>query len=141
MADDVFRRCLHKLRTICSNHSILPSSYTISGDLARVGDYPVAIGGFSEVWKGTYNGRKVCIKLPRIFEKDREDLEKVSVWNCLSFLVHRKMLIVACVDVLQGSDHVEKVGTSKRCCFHRSYASSPAICLGMDAEWDLNRVY
>ena len=79
ITDDVSRRCLHKLRTICSQHAILPSSYTISGDLARVGDHPFALGGFSEVWKGTYNGRKVCIKHPRVSEKIREAVEKVSI--------------------------------------------------------------
>ena len=79
MADDVSRRCLHKLRTICSHHGILPSSYTISGNLTRVGDHPVAFGGFSEVWKGTHDGCKVCIKHPKVTEKIRRDVEKVSI--------------------------------------------------------------
>ena len=29
IVDDMFRRCLHKLRVICSDHAILPSWYTI----------------------------------------------------------------------------------------------------------------
>jgi mitogen-activated protein kinase kinase kinase len=77
--DDVFRRCLHKLRTICGDHAILPSSYTILGDLSRVGDDPVGGGGFSDVWKGIHNGRKVCIKDPRFHVQNREAVEKVSI--------------------------------------------------------------
>ena len=78
IVDDVFRRCLHKLRTICSRHAILPSSYTISGHLSRVGDGPVAFGGFSDVWEGLHNGVKVCIKHLRVSEKIRKTIEKVS---------------------------------------------------------------
>ncbi|KAF9785465.1 kinase-like domain-containing protein [Thelephora terrestris] len=76
IADDVFRRCLHKLRTICGHNAILPSSYAILGDLARVGDDPFDFGGFSDVWKGTHNGRKVCIKRLRLSEQSREAVEK-----------------------------------------------------------------
>ena len=81
MSDDVSRRCLHKLRTICSHHAIMPSSYTISDDLTQVGDDPVADGGFSEVWKGTYNGRKVCIKNLKVSEQVRQAVERVSTWS------------------------------------------------------------
>ena len=83
MADDVFRRCLHKLKTICSRHAILPSSYTIVGDLARTGNDPVAFGGFSDVWEGTYNGSKVCIKHLRVSEQVRKSIEKVSILRWL----------------------------------------------------------
>ena len=87
MSDDVSRRCLHKLRTICSHHAILPSSYTISGDLTQVGDDPVADGGFSDVWKGTYNGHKVCIKNLRVSEQVRQAVEKVSTWYWPTFVL------------------------------------------------------
>ena len=79
IVDDVFQRCLHKLRAICSRHAILPSSCTISGHLARVGDSPVALGGFSDVWEGLHNGTRVCIKHLRVSEKIREAVEKVSI--------------------------------------------------------------
>ena len=79
ITDDVFRRCLHKLRTICSSRAILPSSYTISSDLARVGEDPVAYGGFSDVWEGIYNGSKVCIKHLRVSEQIRQAIEKVGI--------------------------------------------------------------
>ena len=87
ITDDVFRRCLHKLRTICSHHAILPSVYTISGDLTRVGDNPVAFGGFSDVWEGIHNGSRVCIKHLRVTEQDREAVEKVNIWHRLIFFL------------------------------------------------------
>ena len=136
IADDILRRCLHKLRTICSHHATLPSSYTISGDLARVGDHPIAFGGFSDVWKGTHNDTDVCIKQLRVSEQIRETLEKVSIYYRLIFPVHWKPPTVTAV--LQGGDHVEKVETSKCCRLHWRCAKSLAICLGVDAEWNLD---
>ncbi|KAF9648576.1 kinase-like protein [Thelephora ganbajun] len=56
----------------------LPSSYNVllSGDLARVGDHPVANGGFADVWEGTHGGRRVCIKHLRISMKNRQTVTK-----------------------------------------------------------------
>ena len=76
--DDVSRLCLHKLQAICSNRGILPSSHVIAGGLTKLGDYPVASGGFAEVWEGEHDSTKVCIKCPRITIQDRQDIEKVS---------------------------------------------------------------
>ena len=79
-ADDVFRQCLHKLQTICGHHITLPSSHNMFGDLARVGDYPISVnGGSADVWEGTHNGRKVCIKCPRVSEEDLEAVTRVRV--------------------------------------------------------------
>jgi len=78
--DDVYRQCLHKLQTICGHHMILPSSHNVSGDLARVGDYPISVdGGTSDVWEGTYGGRKVCIKCPRVSEEDLHAVTQVRI--------------------------------------------------------------
>jgi hypothetical protein len=57
----------------------LPSSYTIAGDLSKVGDHAVNSGGFADVWKGIHNGRKVCIKVPRLTVQNREAVNKVSI--------------------------------------------------------------
>jgi len=58
----------------------LPSSYIVSGDLAKVGDYPISIdGGTSDVWEGTHSGRKVCIKCPRVCVQDFEAVTQVRI--------------------------------------------------------------
>ena len=139
MTDDVFRWCLHKLRTICSHHSILPSSYTISGNLTRVGDNPVAFGGFSKVWQGIHKGRKVCIKRLRLTDQIREGVKKASIWHWLIFSWLLKDAITT--GVLQGGGHVEKAGTSECRCSHWCYAKSLAIRIRMDTEWDSNRIH
>jgi hypothetical protein len=77
ITDDVSRRCLHKLQAICGRHKILPSSYNIPGDLTIIDDDPVAFGGFSDVWEGTYDGKKVCIKRLRITQQTRKVIGKV----------------------------------------------------------------
>ena len=76
--DDVSRRCLRKLQVICSGNMTLPSSYTVSSDLARVGDGPVAFGGYADVWEGTHCDRKVCIKVLRVALNDDPALTKVG---------------------------------------------------------------
>lgn len=79
--DDVSLQCLHKLQAICGHHMILPSSYTISGEITRVGDRPIALGGFADVWEGTYDGKKVCAKWLRVSLNDDKALNKVRIWH------------------------------------------------------------
>jgi len=75
--DEVSRQCLRKLQALCGDNTTLPSSYTVSGDLARVGDEPVAFGGFADVWEGAHRGTKVCIKVLRVTLNDDPALTKV----------------------------------------------------------------
>jgi len=93
--DDVFRRCLRRLQVICSGSMTLPSSYTISGDLARIGDEAAAFGGFADVWEGAHRGTKVCIKALRVTSSDDLILTKVRtgapfprVCVCCSIIHH-----------------------------------------------------
>ncbi|KAF9779779.1 kinase-like domain-containing protein [Thelephora terrestris] len=76
-SDDVFRRCLRKLRAICGFHTILPSSHIINGDLTRVGISAIAFGGFADVWQGDQGGNRVCIKVLRIAVNDTDGLKKL----------------------------------------------------------------
>ena len=75
--DDISRRCLRKLQAICSENMTLPSSYTVSGDLAKIGDEPAASGGFADVWEGSHCGEKVCIKALRVNSSNNHILTKV----------------------------------------------------------------
>ena len=138
-ADDVSRLCLHKLQAICSHHKIVPSSYIISGDIAKVGTYPVASTDLSDVWEATFNGTKVCIKQPKITRANYQDMEKVN--NLHGTPIPRLLNDTRWhVGVLQGGDHVEMVETSEYRSLHRRYARSFAVCIGMDAERNSNRI-
>jgi len=77
--DDVSPKCLHKLQAICSHRMTLPSSYTVSGEITRIGDRPVALGGFADVWKGTHSGKQVCVKLLRVSLNNDRILTKVRI--------------------------------------------------------------
>jgi len=86
VTDDIFQQCLHKLQAICSYHMALPLSYNVSDDLTKVGDHQIADGGFADVWEGTHNGRKVCIKCLRVSVKNRKKIMKVCIRYWRSFL-------------------------------------------------------
>ena len=139
VTEDISGRCLRELQAICSHHGILPSSHIISGGLIRVGDYPVTSGGFSDVWEGTHNSIKVCIKCPKITTMNRQDIERVGNcrWHTVSDLL---MYTCRCIDVLQGSSRMEKVETSEYRSLYRRYTGSFAICVRVDAKRRLKEV-
>ena len=39
--DNISRQCLRKLQAICAHRAILPQSYAVSGNPARVGGHPI----------------------------------------------------------------------------------------------------
>ena len=75
MADDISRRCLHKLQAICSHYKILPSSHITSGDLVKVGDRAIASTILSDVWEGRLGSIRVCIKSPKTNGGDSKEIE------------------------------------------------------------------
>ena len=83
-ADDVARECIRKLQAICGHHAILPSSYIVSGEIARVGDGPIALGAIADIWEGTYRHKRVSIKSLRIPLNDDQNSKKVRVLYSMS---------------------------------------------------------
>ena len=65
------------LRKMCLKHKRLPPSYAITDELGRIGDYPYGGGGSADVWRGTYRGSQVAIKVLRANSKNLASLEKV----------------------------------------------------------------
>jgi len=67
----------------------LPSSHNLSGDLAKVGDLPISVdGGTADVWEGAHDGRRVCIKCPRVCVEDLQAVTQVRAWyRRVSFVV------------------------------------------------------
>ena len=77
-----FRKCLRELRSICSTRGILPTSYTISSDLLKVGPNPSIPGGFGDVYEGSLDNSSVSIKRVRIYDRDGpEKATKVCYWR------------------------------------------------------------
>ena len=77
--DDVAQECLSKLQAICGHHATLPSSYILSGQIARVGDGPTDFGAVADVWEGTYDNKKVSIKSLRVHTNNHQILKKVCI--------------------------------------------------------------
>ena len=65
-----FRKCLRELRKICGTRMILPTSCTLSSSLLNVGLHPVASGGPGDVYEGTLDGSRVCVKRVRVHTGD-----------------------------------------------------------------------
>ena len=77
--EEVSQQCLHKLQAICGHHAILPSSYIASGEIARLGDGPIALSAIADVWEGTHDGKKVIVKRLRVPLSDKQAFKKVRV--------------------------------------------------------------
>ena len=84
------RKCLHELRSLCGMIRILPTSYTLSSHLLDIHPQPFAIGGFADVYDGTFNGSRVCIKRVRVYlQDDSEKALKVRSRLCCFPHPHR----------------------------------------------------
>jgi len=118
----------------------LPSSHNVSGDLTKVGDYPISVdGGTADVWEGTHGGRTVCIKCPRVSEEDLQSVTRVRVQHRHAIFASTQGHLDITV-IPQRGRHMEKVKTFKYRSFHRCYKGPFAICIRVLAEWDSDKV-
>ena len=72
------KRVFMVFRKMCLVHGRLPHSYTTTDELRRVGEHPCGRGGNADVWRGTYQGYEVAIKVLRVNSRDLIGLEKVQ---------------------------------------------------------------
>ena len=49
---------------------ILPTSYTLSPSLLKTDRQPLTSGSSGDIYEGTLNGSKVCVKRVRIYSKE-----------------------------------------------------------------------
>jgi hypothetical protein len=64
------------LGNVCSITVQLPTSVVLSEGLEEHGNVTVASGGLADMWRGTYRGREVVIKVFRVY-KQSERVKKV----------------------------------------------------------------
>ena len=74
---------------MCREHKSLPSSYIITGELKKIGEFPSGGGGYADVWYGMYRGSKVAIKVLHVFTKDLASIEKVRCFTRSFFIPQR----------------------------------------------------
>jgi hypothetical protein len=74
-------RYIGVLRKLCTKSGILGlAPDTFLEGVNKTGDFPVAGGAYSDVWKGVYKGSDVAIKSIRVFSpNDVQEVKKVRL--------------------------------------------------------------
>ena len=96
---------------------ILPTSYILSPHLLNVDPEPFASGGCCEVYKGTLDGLKVCIKRVTVYDEDGPQKAKARYWRRR---LPCPLSLTNLTAVLSRGRNVEILDTPK----HRT----PAVC-------------
>lgn len=78
------------LVSLCFRTGILPkSSYISSDSVTRVGEWPIAYGGFADIWLGRVTEQDVALKIIRLSTSD--DAQKVRQAFICEFLHWRRL--------------------------------------------------
>ncbi|KAK0439163.1 hypothetical protein EV421DRAFT_872811 [Armillaria borealis] len=77
------------LRALCKARNAVPSSLFLR-DVTREEGFPIAGGGFADIWKGRRHDTQVCLKVLRIFGTE-EQRAKVLRYFCQEALVWRQL--------------------------------------------------
>ncbi|KAG7100158.1 hypothetical protein E1B28_001938 [Marasmius oreades] len=72
---DYRRKCGKCLRLLVNKHHVLPPSLFMNKVSMR-GQYPLAVGGYSDIYRGTFGDRSVCLKVLRVHIKADEERAK-----------------------------------------------------------------
>ena len=64
-----------QFRQLCGRVGLLPASHIIPKGLIQTTEYPIASGGFGDIWEGIYDEKRVAIKALRVYKED--DIRKV----------------------------------------------------------------
>ena len=77
------RKCLRELRVICGASKTLPTSYGFPSQLLEIDPIPFTHGGSGNVYKGTLDGSKVCIKHIQVYAQDvKQQVKQVRFLYC-----------------------------------------------------------
>jgi hypothetical protein len=99
-------RCFRGLVKLCGEYGVLPGLYIVpEAKVDKWGDKPVSTGGFSEVWKGTYGGNPVAIKVIRY--NQQENVQRIRKARWLASLPGVTSLTVLSVELLPRGHHLE----------------------------------
>ncbi|KAF9643876.1 kinase-like protein [Thelephora ganbajun] len=111
LPQQIHRRCLRYLHTICGRQALLPKSLQIPLCYNPTA-IPECSSRFADVWKGRCNGREVAAKALRVYStNDFEQIRKVGTPQLVVFV---NELAASCTEVLQGSRNMEDPASSER---------------------------
>jgi len=127
-----FRQILRKLQGICTSRMCLPSSYISSTGKLNTDKSPFASGGFSDVFKGTYDGSVVCVKRLRVAStSSMENITKGFI-RCDRLFA---FLLMCPIDALPRSFDMEMVNTRQHRPLQRCNSRTSSDYLRVDAKW------
>ena len=119
---------------MCGTNGILPRSHTVLPHLLDIDAEPFASGGFADVYHGTLNGSRVCIKRVRVYTEESPEWTKKVGCQCHRFLHPRSIMGV--IGLPPRGRYMETPGTPK---CHTSpgcyYRPSPPAYFTLDARW------
>ena len=126
-----FERTLRKLQRICVARTLLPSSHVLLSEALNTDEYPFSSGGFSDVYRGTCDGLKVCVKKLRVVSPTSLDTAATKGSNC-RYHCRLHCLLTTLTDALPGSFDVEATDTPQHRPIQRRDYQPPPDCVGVD---------
>lgn len=82
-SNPAFQEYLCELRSISGATGILPTSYTITGDLLKVDPEPFSSRGYGDVYEGILSDLRICVKRIRLCEDNHKQIVKVNCYPSL----------------------------------------------------------
>jgi hypothetical protein len=89
-SSSAFRKCLRELKNLCGTRGIIPTSCTPLSQLLDISPKPFASGGYGDVFEGTLNGSKICVKRVRVYSRDPPEKAMNVSYCVVSFLFRRR---------------------------------------------------
>jgi hypothetical protein len=84
-----FRKCLRELRSTCGTRMVLPTSHTLLSSDLDIGNQPVASGSSADVYEGTLNDSRVCVKRIRVYSTEGPQ-KAIKVYRPVTFLTQHR---------------------------------------------------
>jgi len=130
---------------ICGRHALLPSPFQIPPSSFNRSKEALYSGGYADIWLGEYQGRKVAVKVLRVYS--------TSDFNKITSVGHHPRFAKSAyqraddrcdrADILQGSHSVEEPLPSECAPTVGSDDGGKAVCDGlrMDGQWEYQRIH
>jgi hypothetical protein len=138
-ASSSFWKCLRELRHVCGTKMMLPTSYFLSDSLLNIDPRPVASGGSGDVYEGTLNDSRVCVKRVRVYSRDGPEKATKVCYRCHHFPC--LPLLTKPTDRIPGGGNVEMLGTQKHRPTPWNHSHSSSAYLRVDARREPDAIH
>ncbi|OCH85624.1 kinase-like protein [Obba rivulosa] len=82
MQDRLWRPCIDVTKKLCGKLKFFPVSFSLlPGSVRKLSEKAIARGGFSDVFKGLYEGKEVALKVIRPQERESTDVRHAKMFT------------------------------------------------------------